>query len=60
MESPSGTYAAHSQLFDEVGRRMHTEVEFVQRRTSRFGRLAIVVGLSATVLAAYYRERRLT
>lgn len=33
MESPRDTYSAYARLFEEVGRRMGMEVEFVQRRT---------------------------
>lgn len=33
MESPSGTYAAYSQLFELIAQRLGYQLEFVQRRT---------------------------
>lgn len=51
MESPSGTYAAYSRLFEEVGRRLHTEVEFVQRRTyAEVNQLLLTGELDAALL----------
>lgn len=35
MESPRDTYSAYSRLFEEVGRRLGTEVAFIQRQTYR-------------------------